>query len=324
MRTGAETLSALKLRQPAQLTEPVKMSDQALGSWSRWASSVVNMSKTRKNRVYSVFVVGPPTNFGAIRLAMAGLREYPRACGPAVRARGLTVGNGLTRVRLRTSKIDSMDNGTMVEAFKYLNYCQLAKNSLVSMRFRNVIQTHRHKLALLYVRYIEIESITNVPHVIKVFDKELSSQEYNDWVIRNQYSKEVPLEDQVACTESTQNIPNGYLLNAYAYYKDLKQSDESQLVDVIGGYFDSEAIVLLKRNYAKFVVKDERHEHSTEQIFEFANNDIGKKLQLTVKNHGDHWNVAGFPVVGAALICNLRAIANTKALAAWDSLRESD
>ncbi|KAI1693782.1 hypothetical protein Ddc_22535 [Ditylenchus destructor] len=128
--------------------------------------------------------------------------------------------SGVRLGRAPTSKIDTMDNGTMVEAFKYLNYCQLAKSSLISMRFRNLIQTHRHKLALLYVSGIDMVSITDVPHVIKVFDKKLSSDAYNDWVIRNQYSKEVPLEDQVACTESTQSIPNGYCLNAEAYYKD--------------------------------------------------------------------------------------------------------
>ncbi|KAI1698104.1 hypothetical protein Ddc_19297 [Ditylenchus destructor] len=325
-----------------------------------------------------------------------------------------------------------MDNGTMVEAFKYLNYCQLAKNSLVSMRFRNVIQTHRHKLALLFVSRIDIFSITNISRVIRVFDKKLSSEAYNDWVICNQYSKEVPLEDQVACTESTQDIPNGYCLSAYAHYKDpnhreqrnvttvffaraelnhenwplfqhfvrlatdpfiyiewmeltyqnavlnslskaintnrrlqcktlyfdfkgdsqksltwtknhvrcnqlrtygevdlnqdkalfdffvtgghctsaievgsfagssvgnfvqkfmdLKHSDESRLVDDIKGSFYDQDVESLKRNYAKFVVKEERDEHSAEQIFEFANNDIGKKLQLTATNRGDYWS----------------------------------
>ncbi|KAI1695756.1 hypothetical protein Ddc_21004 [Ditylenchus destructor] len=58
----------------------------------------------------------------------------------------------------RISKIATLDNGTMVEALKYLNYCQLAKNSLVSKRFRNVIQTHRHKLALLFVHSIDMVS----------------------------------------------------------------------------------------------------------------------------------------------------------------------
>ncbi|KAI1696057.1 hypothetical protein DdX_19256 [Ditylenchus destructor] len=47
--------------------------------------------------------------------------------------------------------IAAMDNGTMVESFKFLNYYQLAKSSLVSKRYWNLIRTHRHKLALLDV-----------------------------------------------------------------------------------------------------------------------------------------------------------------------------
>ncbi|KAI1692740.1 hypothetical protein Ddc_23365 [Ditylenchus destructor] len=53
-----------------------------------------------------------------------------------------------------TSNIAAMDNGTMIESFKFLNYCQLATSSLVSKRFWNLIRTHRHKLALLYVNRI--------------------------------------------------------------------------------------------------------------------------------------------------------------------------
>ncbi|KAI1697034.1 hypothetical protein DdX_18743 [Ditylenchus destructor] len=53
--------------------------------------------------------------------------------------------------------IAAMDNGTMVEAFKFLNYYQLAKNSLVSKRYWNLIRTHRHKLALLDVNYIDMK-----------------------------------------------------------------------------------------------------------------------------------------------------------------------
>ncbi|KAI1706330.1 hypothetical protein Ddc_15342 [Ditylenchus destructor] len=54
----------------------------------------------------------------------------------------------------RFSMSAAMDNGTMVESFKYLNYCQLAKISLVSKRFWNLIRTNRHRLALLYVDYV--------------------------------------------------------------------------------------------------------------------------------------------------------------------------
>ncbi|KAI1690596.1 hypothetical protein DdX_22405 [Ditylenchus destructor] len=63
------------------------------------------------------------------------------------------------RSNAKVTAIAVMDNGTMVQAFKYLNYCQLAKNSLVSKRFRNLIRTHRHSLALLYVDAIGMVSV---------------------------------------------------------------------------------------------------------------------------------------------------------------------
>ncbi|KAI1698260.1 hypothetical protein Ddc_19219 [Ditylenchus destructor] len=113
-----------------------------------------------------------------------------------------------------------MDNGTMVEAFKYLNYYQLAKNSLTSKRFRNLIRTHRNSLALLYVDYMGMLSCEIAPVAIKIFDQKLSPEAYNEWVMRNSYSKQAPLEDQVATTQCTQNVSNGYLLSALAHYKD--------------------------------------------------------------------------------------------------------
>ncbi|KAI1692907.1 hypothetical protein Ddc_23264 [Ditylenchus destructor] len=129
-----------------------------------------------------------------------------------------------TRSKDKITKIATLDNGTTVEAFKYLNYSQLAKNSLVSKRFCNLIRTHRNTLALLHVDNIRMYSIAIafpiVPAAIKIFDNYLSPEAYNEWVICNNYSKQVPLEDQVASTQSTQNIPNGYQLSAFAHYKD--------------------------------------------------------------------------------------------------------
>ncbi|KAI1692276.1 hypothetical protein DdX_21344 [Ditylenchus destructor] len=113
-----------------------------------------------------------------------------------------------------------MDNGTMVESFKYLNYCQLAKNSLVSKRFRDLIQTHRHSLALLYVNEISMDTVSNIPAVINIFDKELPSEAYNEWVIRNNYSKQVPRVCLIARAQGTQHIPSSYRFMAYALYKD--------------------------------------------------------------------------------------------------------
>ncbi|KAI1693702.1 hypothetical protein Ddc_22583 [Ditylenchus destructor] len=104
----------------------------------------------------------------------------------------------------------------MVEAFKYLNYCQLAKNSLVSKRFLDVIQTHRHRFALLYVDSIRMERCRywdKIPAVTKIFNKELSLAEYNEWIVRNNYSKQIPLNRFGA------NVPPYYELDAYGDYK---------------------------------------------------------------------------------------------------------
>ncbi|KAI1706104.1 hypothetical protein Ddc_15457 [Ditylenchus destructor] len=120
----------------------------------------------------------------------------------------------------KISNIAAMDNGTMVEAFKFLNYCQLATNGRVSKRFRNLIQSHRNSLALLCIQEIGIYSRPHIPEPIKIFDEELSSEAYDEWVIRNNYSKQAPFDDQVASTQSTQDEDSGYLFSVSAHYKD--------------------------------------------------------------------------------------------------------
>ncbi|KAI1691286.1 hypothetical protein Ddc_24344 [Ditylenchus destructor] len=108
----------------------------------------------------------------------------------------------------RISDIATLDNGTMVESFKFFNYCQLAKKSLVSKRFRDLIQTHRHKLALLFVdkKTLEFGSWS-----YQIFNNELSSEAYNDWIVRNGYSEQVPLK-------AVRGRPQ-YQLYAYGNYK---------------------------------------------------------------------------------------------------------
>ncbi|KAI1690980.1 hypothetical protein Ddc_24543 [Ditylenchus destructor] len=93
----------------------------------------------------------------------------------------------------------TLDNDTMVEIFKHLNYCQLAKSSHVSYRYWSLIRSHRHKFALfdvdrIYINYVENPTVFRDP-VIKMFNKELSPKEYNKWIVRNGYSKQIPLED---------------------------------------------------------------------------------------------------------------------------------
>ncbi|KAI1693439.1 hypothetical protein DdX_20654 [Ditylenchus destructor] len=113
--------------------------------------------------------------------------------------------------------ISSMDNGTMVEAFKFLNYCQLAKNSLVSRRYLNLIRTHRHKFALLDVDYISMyrRNVTKKdPAVIKMFNKEIPSEKYNEMIVRNGYSKQIPLEGRIAGKESAENVHDIFVFRA--------------------------------------------------------------------------------------------------------------
>ncbi|KAI1710490.1 hypothetical protein Ddc_13367 [Ditylenchus destructor] len=135
-----------------------------------------------------------------------------------------------SRLNNKVSKIATFDNDTLLEAFKFLNYCQLAISSLVSKRYRDVIQTHRHSLALLDVKEIRIrecaewnKSLCN-RYKIKVFGRVLFSPEaYNDWIICNRYSKQIPVEGQVVGMENTQSDRHFHLW-AYAYYKRTKKS----------------------------------------------------------------------------------------------------
>ncbi|KAI1690445.1 hypothetical protein DdX_22470 [Ditylenchus destructor] len=109
-----------------------------------------------------------------------------------------------------------MDNGTMIESFKFLNYYQLAKNSLVSKRYRNLIRTHRHKLALLDVDNIYMNSyVSNQDHfVVRMFNEVLSLEGYNKFIVRNGYSKH---EDEVAGKETPENGRVIYALFANVY-----------------------------------------------------------------------------------------------------------
>ncbi|KAI1708040.1 hypothetical protein Ddc_14510 [Ditylenchus destructor] len=123
------------------------------------------------------------------------------------------------------NRIATMDNETMVEVLKFLNYCQLAKSSQISKGFRDIIQTHRHKLALLYVKNICMRRRFNLePATIKIFNKELSSKEYCAWVVCNNYPTHIPPRGQVYMEESIPYYDKCHLkvyeLRADADYKD--------------------------------------------------------------------------------------------------------
>ncbi|KAI1692164.1 hypothetical protein DdX_21406 [Ditylenchus destructor] len=120
----------------------------------------------------------------------------------------------------------------MVEAFKHLNYCQLAKSSLVSKRYRDLIRIHRHKLALLYVNSIRMHERNDDLAAIQVFNEKLSSDAYNEWVIRNHYSKQVPHESQSVGMQSAQYERKFYELMADATYEDIshRQGDDTTTV----------------------------------------------------------------------------------------------
>ncbi|KAI1699731.1 hypothetical protein DdX_17154 [Ditylenchus destructor] len=282
-----------------------------------------------------------------------------------------------------------------------------------------------------------MDSFRPVTAAIKVFNKELSTEAYNEWVICNNYSEQVPLQDQVTTMQSPQN--SGYRLSVFAHYKDqthhelldrttvfhavvelnreywpafqhfvrliadpfvyidtmeltyqndvlnllsgainserrlqckkfdfnlngnsqksitwtknhvrcnqfyiygesdlnldealldffvtgarctpslkigyhdlpkavvdfvqkfmeLKNSDESQLVEAIEGNFKSQVVELLKRDYAEFIVKEERGHRYNTHIFEFVNVNIGKKLRLIAKNYIHVWSLVSIKI----------------------------
>ncbi|KAI1707257.1 hypothetical protein Ddc_14958 [Ditylenchus destructor] len=139
------------------------------------------------------------------------------------------------------SNIASVDNETMLEVFKSLNYPQLAKKSLVSKRFRDVIRSHRHTLALLHVDYMMMYPIALPPTAIKIFDQELSPKAYNEWVIRNKYCKHIPLENQVINRESTQSIQKPTCYSLSADYKGPNRGglhNKSTVIDAIVEFKD--------------------------------------------------------------------------------------
>ncbi|KAI1703660.1 hypothetical protein DdX_14801 [Ditylenchus destructor] len=114
-----------------------------------------------------------------------------------------------------------MDNGTMLEVFKFLNYWQLAKNSLVSKKFSLLISYHRYSLARLSVEF-SLVSLHFAYGIIKIFDKELTVKAYDEWVVRNNFSKQVPFGSLVAAgNESTHFDYKGYQLRAHADYKNI-------------------------------------------------------------------------------------------------------
>ncbi|KAI1699637.1 hypothetical protein Ddc_18473 [Ditylenchus destructor] len=278
-----------------------------------------------------------------------------------------------------------MDNGTMIEAFKYLKYSQLAKNSLVSKLFRDLTRTHRHSLALLCVDEITMKRISlRGPANINVYDKDLSPEEYDEWVNRNQYSKAAPLEhfvrliadpfvyirwmdlipqneilnllvgavnsdrelsqivnsdrERLQCGKLTfclegnvqkfmswiknnvrcdnfqiisdyqqlrydDGLPDFFLTGAHCtskicmeYYEpsdvivefaqkfmDLKTCDDYKVVEFLDCNVAKLCVHELTRKCAKFIVKEENDDGDSEHVFEFVNNDIGKKMQLTAQ-----------------------------------------
>ncbi|KAI1693764.1 hypothetical protein Ddc_22544 [Ditylenchus destructor] len=155
----------------------------------------------------------------------------------------------------RITNILALDNGTMVQVFKYLKYCGLAKTSLVSKRFCDLIRTHRHTLALLDVKSIKMHKYTDVNHSptgIEIFDKVLSAGEYNEWVIRNGYSKQIPLETQIAGMQSTQYERKVYRLSAHADYKDSTPALERKSFSLKGLQIFFASIELNHENWPVF------------------------------------------------------------------------
>ncbi|KAI1695246.1 hypothetical protein Ddc_21366 [Ditylenchus destructor] len=122
----------------------------------------------------------------------------------------------------RISKIAALDNDTMVEVFKHLNYMQLAKSSLVSKKFSNLIRTHRHSLASLYVDTVRMDEHGKSIGTW-IWNKQLSPKKYNQWLIRNYYLQQIPMEGQIAEYHNNQHGCQEYDMGAY--YKNPRQCD---------------------------------------------------------------------------------------------------
>ncbi|KAI1692320.1 hypothetical protein DdX_21322 [Ditylenchus destructor] len=165
------------------------------------------------------------------------------------------------------SYIATLDNGTMVEALKYLNYMQLAKSSLVAKRFSNLIRTHRHSLALLDVERIYMD--LNLKFRLKSKENaQILALEAKSGIQRERRSdgtcnKEKPIGKQK--------------------FTDLKSGDESQMVVSIRCYGAGRLVEVLKANFADLIVKEEKCGVRTVLLFELVNNDIGKQLQITTR-----------------------------------------
>ncbi|KAI1714820.1 hypothetical protein Ddc_11257 [Ditylenchus destructor] len=266
-----------------------------------------------------------------------------------------------------------MDNGTMVESFKFLNYCQLAKNSLASKRFRDLIRMHRHKLALLNVDSIDMVGILFVSpkleqginasyatvfdacadinhenwplfeHFIRLLtdpfiyvekmrffarndilhlletamnpdrnrlqcnylccDLEGNAPKFISWIknhvrcdrlIVSGYkdSNEPTYEGELLdlfmtganCSSSVYLMYNSFPKIVYNFvqkFLDLKECDEFQAVKTVEFSVHNGSIDELKEKYARFIVKEEPSSRDTKYTFEFVNDNIGKKLELT-------------------------------------------
>ncbi|KAI1693209.1 hypothetical protein DdX_20801 [Ditylenchus destructor] len=101
--------------------------------------------------------------------------------------------------------------------------------------------------------------------------------------------------DRLQCKDLDFNL-NGNSQKSITWAKnhkflDLENWDEYQGVQSIEGFHfvKDQDIQVWKKDYSKFIVKEERDENhrSTEHVFEFTNNAIGKKLQLTAITFDD-------------------------------------
>ncbi|KAI1694323.1 hypothetical protein Ddc_22197 [Ditylenchus destructor] len=258
-----------------------------------------------------------------------------------------------------------MDNGTMVNAFKFLNYMQLAKTSLVSKRFSNLIRTHRHTLALLYVYDINMYRIpfsafvrgeTNIELNHENLDRLLTDpfiyirhfELHDNDVILNLLAAQIGPNRRIRCKQidfiSNENIQNfmkyinnrvscdeliveGYIYPSHRQYlldifvtgaqctssiiayhnewcndlseiyigfvqkfMDHKKCDEFQFVESIKSNLIVEGHVIdeLELLYLNCIVEEINDDDGTTYVLEFNNNDIGKKLQLTVFRHTNY------------------------------------
>ncbi|KAI1706859.1 hypothetical protein Ddc_15126 [Ditylenchus destructor] len=188
------------------------------------------------------------------------------------------------------NRIRNMDDDTTVEVFKYLTYCGLAKTSLVSKQFCDLIRKHRNSLALLDVQSISMPR-DNMQNVISWIKGHVHCYKIDITTCRDITNDDEFLNFIMTGANCTSKIMVGYCNPCKAIgdliqkFIDLKSGGEDKVVESIEcKNFECVELDALIRAHADFAVESNVNQTIgvSNHVFEFVNNDIGKKLRLTI------------------------------------------